>query len=70
MKSPLDRIQVTLECCGKPMTLCGHLSRADCAGSQHTSLAYECRKCFARVSVTDTWGTPTAEVILATDLTE
>ncbi len=59
-----DQIHIVIECCRQPMKLGGNLSLRE-AGAPVTQLAYECEKCFRRVSVVDAWTPPPTLAMLA-----
>jgi hypothetical protein len=59
-----DQIHIVIECCRQPMVLGGNLSLRE-AGAPVTQLAYECEKCFRRVSVVDAWTPPPSAAMLA-----
>lgn len=69
-KTKLETRIIVVYCCKVPMVQKGFMARAGCAGAENTILAYECEKCFDRVSITDTWGKPNAETIALIDETE
>lgn len=59
-----DQVHIIIECCRQPMKLGGNLSLRE-AGAPVTQLAYECEKCFRRVSVVDAWTPPPSAAMLA-----
>ena len=56
----------TRACGGAPMQLAGNLSLRE-AGADATRLAFECKKCFRRVMVTDAWSPSTEAIDAAHD---
>ncbi len=65
-----DQVAIRLKCCKQRMKLTGNLSLRGAAGATQTVLAYECTKCFRRVSVTDEWAQPNAAALEAMDSVE
>lgn len=59
-----EQIDIVIGCCRQPMVLEGNLSLRE-AGAPVTQLAYECEKCFRRVSVVDAWTPPPSPEMLA-----
>jgi len=59
-----DQIDIVIACCRQPMVLGGNLSLRE-AGAPVTQLAFECEKCFRRVSVVDAWTPPPSPEMLA-----
>jgi hypothetical protein len=58
-----DQVDIVIDCCRQPMVLGGNLSLRE-AGAPVTQLAYECEKCFRRVSVVDAWTPPPSPALL------